>query len=132
MFCAAHRWICWMEDGGPHGGVPFIQIQFATRNQFQGLVWCKFGHVTFTGLNHRNLRTPQYGDASPEGAKLGGGGRLVRFRANMAHIRQSRRDSGLVCQREVLICFQAVPSSLGSGHTAYLRCLETLFAMTSP
>ena len=35
----------------------------------------------------------------------------------MAHIRQSRPDSGLGFQANVVKTFQAVPSSLGSGHT---------------
>ena len=26
---------------------PFIQSQLARRNQLSGLMWCKFGHVTF-------------------------------------------------------------------------------------
>ena len=25
---------------------PFIKSQLASHNQFQGLTWCKFGHVT--------------------------------------------------------------------------------------
>ena len=36
-------------------------------------------------------------------------------RANTAYIRQSRPDSSLGCQEEVLHSLQAVPSSLGSG-----------------
>ena len=36
-------------------------------------------------------------------------------RANTAHIRQSRQDSGLVFQVKVPKTFQVVPSSLGSG-----------------
>ena len=38
----------------------------------------------------------------------------VRCRANMAHIRQSRPDSGLGFQVHVLTLFEVVPSSLGS------------------
>ena len=38
-----------------------------------------------------------------------------RRRANMAHIRQSRPDSGLGVQVKVLETFQIVPSSLRSG-----------------
>ena len=41
----------------------------------------------------------------------------VRCRANMAHIRQSRPDSGLGFQVDVLEPFHVVPSSLGSGET---------------
>ena len=40
----------------------------------------------------------------------------------MAHIRQSRPDSGLGCQRKVLEAFLVVPSSLGSGEGA--GCVE--------
>ena len=40
-----------------------------------------------------------------------------RFQANMAHIRQSRPDSGLGFQVKGLVTFQAVPSSLGSGRS---------------
>ena len=36
-------------------------------------------------------------------------------RANVAHIRQPRPDSGLVCQAKVLNAFRVVPSSRGSG-----------------
>ena len=39
----------------------------------------------------------------------------TRCRANMAHTRQSRPDYGLAFQVEVLLTFQDVPSSLGSG-----------------
>ena len=43
-------------------------------------------------------------------------GRLqYRCRGNMAHMRQSRPDSGLGCQAKVLIPFQYAISSLGSG-----------------
>ena len=38
-----------------------------------------------------------------------------RCRANMAHIRQSRPDSGLGFQVKILTPFHVVPSSLGSG-----------------
>jgi len=38
-----------------------------------------------------------------------------RFRANMAHVRQSRPDSGLGFQVKVLKPFQVDPSSLGGG-----------------
>ena len=38
-----------------------------------------------------------------------------RCRANMAHLRQSRPESGLGFQVNVLKTFQAVPSSLGSS-----------------
>ena len=42
--------------------------------------------------------------------------RAYRFRANMAHIRQSRPDSCLGFQVKALDTFQGVPSSLGSGY----------------
>ena len=40
---------------------------------------------------------------------------LNRCRVNMAHTRQSKQDSGLICQANVLNTFEGVPSSLGSG-----------------
>jgi len=39
----------------------------------------------------------------------------TRCRANMAHVTQSRPDSGLGFQAQVLKTFQVVPSSLDSG-----------------
>jgi len=39
----------------------------------------------------------------------------ARCRANMAHIRQSRPDSGLGFQTKVIVTFEVVPSSPGSG-----------------
>ena len=39
----------------------------------------------------------------------------THWRANMAHMRQSRPDSGLGVQVKVLEAFQVVPSLLGSG-----------------
>jgi len=39
----------------------------------------------------------------------------TRCRANMAHVRQSRPDSGLGFQVKVLKPFKVVPFSLGSG-----------------
>ena len=44
-------------------------------------------------------------------------------RANSAHVRQSRADSGLGHQAKVLRTFKAVPSSLGSGLLYSTRCL---------
>jgi len=44
-----------------------------------------------------------------------GAGDLAGCRANMAHIRQSRPDSGCGFQVKVLKTFQVFPSSLGSG-----------------
>ena len=43
------------------------------------------------------------------------GYRVVRCRANSAHIRQSSPDSGHGLQVKVLKIFQVGPSSLGSG-----------------
>ena len=43
----------------------------------------------------------------------------LRCRVNMAHIRQSRPDSGLGFQVEVLKTFKIVSSSLGSGTDAH-------------
>ena len=40
----------------------------------------------------------------------------ARCLANMAHIRQSKPDSGLGYQVKLLILFQVVPSSLESGY----------------
>jgi hypothetical protein len=40
----------------------------------------------------------------------------VSYPANLAHIRQSRPDSGLGFQVKVLQTFQVVPSSLGRVH----------------
>ena len=36
-------------------------------------------------------------------------------RANVAHVRQARPDSGLGCQEKVFRAFESVPSSLGMG-----------------
>ena len=41
-------------------------------------------------------------------------------RANMAHVRQSRPDSGPVVQVKVLNPLQGVPFSLGRGSTKHL------------
>ena len=40
---------------------PVIKCQLASLNKLWGLVWCKFGHVAFKKMNHRNLRTPPCG-----------------------------------------------------------------------
>jgi len=40
---------------------PFIKSQLALRNQLEGLLWCKFGHVTVKISNQRNPRTPPSG-----------------------------------------------------------------------
>ena len=40
---------------------------------------------------------------------------MYRCRANVAHIKQSRPDSGLGVQVKVVKTFQVVPTSLGSG-----------------
>ena len=45
----------------------------------------------------------------------------LRCRANMAHIRQSRSDSGLGVQMKVLRTLSVVPSSLGNGSTVSFR-----------
>jgi hypothetical protein len=37
---------------------PFIKRQRASHNQLWGLMWCKFGHVTFKNLRERYPRTP--------------------------------------------------------------------------
>ena len=48
----------------------------------------------------------------------------VCCRANSAHVRQSRPDSGLGFQVKVFKLFQGVPSSLGSGGCSSL-CVDT-------
>ena len=48
-----------------------------------------------------------------------------RCRANMAHIRQPRPDSGIGFQVKVLKPFSVVPSSLGRGHTSAPRLART-------
>jgi len=53
-----------------------------------------------------------------EGARA----RCSRCRANMAHVRQSRPDSGLVFQANALTTFQVVPSSL--DRTSWKTCLH--------
>ena len=37
---------------------PFIESQLVPRNEVQGRMWCKSGHVTPGMLGERNLRTP--------------------------------------------------------------------------
>ena len=44
--------------------------------------------------------------------------KVGRLRANVAHIRQTRPDSGLDFQVEVLEHFQVVPSWLGNGRSS--------------
>ena len=60
---------------------------------------------------------------------------LGRCRANIAHIRQSRPDSGIDVQGKVLDTFLGVPSSLESGHLcqgllANFGCLHSLSMRT--
>ena len=52
-----------------------------------------------------------------------------RCRANMAHVRQSRPDYGLVFQVKVPTTFEVVPSSLGSCRQ--LRVLDAALRVES-
>ena len=48
-----------------------------------------------------------------------------RFRANMAHTRQSRPDSGLGFQVKLVKPYQVVPSLLGSGkYSSHVRLMD--------
>ena len=40
---------------------PFIDRQLASRNQLEGLTWCKFGHATVDIATQRNPHTPPRG-----------------------------------------------------------------------
>jgi len=42
---------------------PFNKRELASRNSFEGLVWCNFGHVTVEMSSQRNPRTPPSGCA---------------------------------------------------------------------
>jgi len=43
---------------------PFIKSQLASRNELEGLMWCKFGHVTLKIVLQRNPRAPTCGVSS--------------------------------------------------------------------
>ena len=62
----------------------------------------------------------------------------VKARANMAHIRQSRPDSGLGLQIKVRKTFKGVPSSLGTtqtpmwGHSRFVLVLGASGSFLEP
>ena len=74
------------------------------------------------GLSHSNTPTPLRAFCLVRAWIFGGYSRRhmhqavpCRCRATMAHVRQSRPDSGTGFQAKVLKTFQVAPSSLGSG-----------------
>ena len=64
---------------------------------------------------HGGLRNGLLENPNPEGGDHLKRTRQLRCPANMAHIRQSRPDSGLGFQVKVLKTLKVVPSLLGSG-----------------
>ena len=98
---------------------------------FTHRLWCIHGVQVQEGRPGKVLRTlawkprPEFGrdclymcrirSASSQGHALTASIQ-VESRANMAHIRQSRPDSGLGFQANALKTVEGVPFSLGSGH----------------